>query len=294
VIRKGDYHGRPTRILESRDLWVEVLADAGPRIVRLGRVGSPENLLAETPDAGWDTPFGRYQLFGGHRLWYAPEDPELTAVPDDGLALEEIAGGVRLTGRVEPGTGLVRSMSIELDDDAPSLRLRHELCNSSAMPIELAPWSITQLPLGGSVILPQAAARSGHDVRPNRSLVLWPYTSWADERLDLGDGALLVDAVAGGDLKIGYFNVAGWVAYSGAAGVLVRRFEPAPGRPHPDLECNVETYCGARYVELEILGPLITLGERESTELSERWEIVDAALDRSDRRRLAEVLGASA
>jgi hypothetical protein len=294
VTRAGDYHGRPTRILESRRLWIEVLADAGPRIVRLGRSGSPENLLAETPDDGWDTPFGRYQLFGGHRLWYAPEDPEIGAVPDDGLALEEAGDSLRLTGRVEPGTGLVRSMTIELDDDGPSLRLRHELSNSSRTPIELAPWSITQLPLGGAVILPQAAARIGHDVRPNRSLVLWPYTSWADERLDLGEGALIVDAIAGGDLKIGYFNDAGWLAYARAGSVLVRRFEPSPGRRHPDLGCNVETYSGARYVELEVLGPLVTLGERESTELTERWEVRDAPAGQSEPRRLAEVLGTSA
>ena len=147
--------------------------------------------------------------------------------------------------------------------------------------------------LGGSVILPQAAARLGHDVRPNRSLVLWPYTSWADERLDLRDGSMIVDGVSGGDVKIGYFNDVGWLAYTRAGTILVRRFDPSPGRPHPDLGCNVETYCGSRYVELEILGPLVRLSEGESTELTECWEIVDAPAD-SDPRRLAEVLGTSA
>ena len=55
---------------------------AGPRIVRLGLAGSDRNLLAETPDLGWETPHGRYELFGGHRLWFAPEDPDRVAVPD--------------------------------------------------------------------------------------------------------------------------------------------------------------------------------------------------------------------
>ncbi len=82
-----DYHVRPTKRLESDTLRVEVLAEAGPRIVRLGFAGSSENLLAETPDIGWQTPLGRYELFGGHRLWFAPEDPERVAVPDSrGLA----------------------------------------------------------------------------------------------------------------------------------------------------------------------------------------------------------------
>ena len=72
----GEYHGRPTRRLDGDRLWVEVLATAGPRIVRLGLAGSGDNLLAETPDIGWETPTGRYELFGGHRLWFAPEDPD--------------------------------------------------------------------------------------------------------------------------------------------------------------------------------------------------------------------------
>jgi hypothetical protein len=60
----GACYGRNTRRISSADLWVEVLATAGPRIVRLGRAGSSRNLLAETPGAGWETPHGRCELFG--------------------------------------------------------------------------------------------------------------------------------------------------------------------------------------------------------------------------------------
>jgi hypothetical protein len=273
----GDYHGQPTRRIETDHLWVEALATAGPRIVRLGRAGSNENILAETPDDGWDTPFGRYELFGGHRLWYAPEDPERGAVPDvDGLVLEVGSESLRLTGRVEAPTGLVRTIALEVVSGGNALSVCHELCNTGDSPMELAPWSITQLPLGGTVILPQPAIRIGHDVRPNRNLVLWPYTSWADERLGLRDGAVVIDAVSGADLKVGYFNDAGWVAYVRGDTAFVRRFEPAIGKSHPDLGCNVETYSGPRYLELEVLGPLVTLAPGDSTLLVERWELAPA------------------
>jgi hypothetical protein len=273
----GDYHGQPTRRIETAHLWVEALATAGPRIVRLGRAGSTENILAETPDDGWDTPFGRYELFGGHRLWYAPEDPERGAVPDvDGLVLEDGSESLRLTGRVEAPTGLVRTIALEVVPGGNALSVCHELCNTGDSPLELAPWSITQLPLGGTVILPQPAVRIGHDVRPNRNLVLWPYTSWADERLGLRDGAVVIDAVTGADLKVGYFNDAGWVAYVRGDAAFVRRFEPATGKAHPDLGCNVETYSGPRYLELEVLGPLVTLAPGDSTVLVERWELAPA------------------
>lgn len=270
----GRYHGRPTRRLEGDHLWVEVLATGGPRIVRLGLTGSEENLLAETPDMGWQTPTGRYELMGGHRLWFAPEDPDRVAVPDtDGLILETDASGLRLTGTAEPLTGLVRSIVVGLDPASAAVTLRHELRNSGPAAIELAPWAITQLPLGGVVLLPQPAALDGHHIHPNRSLVLWPYASWADERLDLRDGLIVVHADAGRRLKIGYLNESGWIGYLRAGVLIVRRFEPAVGRRHPDLGCNVETYCRDRFLELELLGPLAELLPGASVVHVERWEV---------------------
>ena len=268
-----DYHGRPTYRLANDRLWVDVLATAGPRIVRLGLAGSPRNVLAETPDLGWETPHGRYELLGGHRLWFAPEDPDRVAVPDGtGLALEEGADGVTLTGAAESATGLVRSISLRLLESG-SLELVHALRNVSPHPIELAPWSITQLPLGGRVLLPQAPATQGHHVHPNRTLVLWPYTSWEDARFSPRDGLLTLAGDTGPNLKLGYFNDAGWVGYVRDGTVLVRRFSAQPGRPHPDLGCNVETYIGTRYVELELLGPLALLEPGTSTSLIEEWSV---------------------
>ena len=278
----GVYHGHPTRRLAGEHLWVDVLAKAGPRIVRLGLAGSPVNLLAETPGEGWDTPHGRYDLFGGHRLWFAPEDPDRVAIPDGhGLVLDPDGDGLRLTGAVERSTGLVRSMTVRLDRRRPELEVCHALRNSGETAIELAPWPITQLPLGGTVLLPQRAATAGHHVHPNRTLVLWPYTSWEDPRFRPRDGLLTIDALSGPGLKLGYFNDHGWVGYVRDGTSLVRRFEPLPGQPHPDLGCNVEVYVGSRYLELELLGPLGVLEPGATVTLLERWEVgrVDDATD---------------
>jgi hypothetical protein len=269
-----DFHGHEIRRLANDHLWVDVLATAGPRIVRLGLADSPANILAETPGDGWDTPHGRYELFGGHRLWFAPEDPDRVAVPDgQGLRIEPEADGIRLTGSAEVPTGLVRSMTLRLDPDHPSIEVCHALQNVGDRPTELAPWSITQLPLGGTVLLPQRAAAFGHRVHPNRTLVLWPYTSWEDPRFQPRDGLLSIDALAGRDLKLGYFNDAGWVGYVRNGTSLIRQFEPLAGQPHPDLGCNVEVYVGDRYLELELLGPLRVLEPGATVTLVERWQI---------------------
>ena len=283
IAGRGDaFHGRATRRLANDHLWLEVLASAGPRIVRLGLAGSPVNLLAETPGEGWDTPHGRYDLFGGHRLWFAPEDPDRVAIPDgQGLAVEPDGDGLRLLGAAEGPTGLVRSMTIALDQHRPGLEVRHALRNVGGRPIELAPWPITQLPLDGTVLLPQRAAVTGHHVHPNRMLVLWPYTSWDDPRFRPRDGLLTIDALPGPGLKLGYFNDDGWVGYVRDGTSLVRRFEPIAGQPHPDLGCNVEVYVGPRYLELELLGPLATLEPGATVSMLERWQIdrVDSSDD---------------
>lgn len=290
---EGQYHGRPTRRLEGDHLWVEVLATGGPRIVRLGLTGSTENLLAETPDMGWQTPNGRYELMGGHRLWFAPEVPDRVAIPDaDGLVLETDGAGLRLTGTAEPQTGIVRSMVVGLDPGSAAVTLRHELHNGGPAAIELAPWAITQLPLGGVVLLPQPPALDGHHVHPNRSLVLWPYASWTDERLDLRDGLIVVHAEAGRRLKIGYLNDSGWIGYLRAGVLIVRRFEPAIGQRHPDLGCNVETYCRDRFLELEVLGPLAELAPGASVLHIERWEVSRLVTVRERRAVPADITDA--
>ena len=286
-----DFHGRAAVRLANDRLWVDVLATAGPRIVRFGLAGAERNLLAETPELGWDTPHGRYELLGGHRLWFAPEDPNLVAIPDGrGLVIRHEPNGIILTGAVEAATGLVRAIRLILEPGAACLELHHELHNVGERPIELAPWSITQLPLGGRVILPERPATPGHFVRPNRSLVLWPYTSWEDPRFRPRDGLLTLDGQSGPDLKFGYFNEAGWVAYARDGLMLVRRFEPQPGRPHPDLGCNAETYIGSRYVELELLGPLATVEPGGRSTLIERWEVAatDPRASAPDLRAVAQ------
>lgn len=293
-VTRGDYHGRATLRLASPSLWLEVLAAGGPRLLRLGLAGSATNLLAETPDLGWETPLGRYELLGGHRLWFAPEDPDAVAIPDgDGLVVEPSPGGLRLTGRGEPSTGIVRSLDIRLDPGTASFAIRHELRNHGRASIELAPWSITQLPLGGRALMPQARAAAGHHVRPTRNLVVWPYTSWEDRRISLRDGVVVVHGTPGDDLKLGCFTELGWVAYVRGGVALVRRFEPALGRHHPDLECNVEAFCGRRYVELEVLGPLRTVAPGDSAVLQEWWELRSVGAARGDIGRLVADLGQS-
>jgi hypothetical protein len=285
----GDFHGSPTVGLAGGSVWFEALADAGPRVVRVAMTGEP-NLLAETPDVAWPTRDGPYRLYGGHRLWLAPESAGLQSTPDgDGLTVEQFEGGLRLVGPPDANCGCQRSIEIRPDPASAVLHIRHEVRNTGPRTIEAALWAITQLPPGGRAVLPQPAAAPGHGTRPNRLLALWPYSSFEDDRLAMRDGFVAVHGVPGpGDLKVGCAVDAGWVAWARDGVALVRRWSAEPGLAYADLGCNAEVFATDRYTELEVLGPLVTLGAGDRAILSETWELRRVGTD--DPSSLCDIL----
>jgi hypothetical protein len=272
-----DFHGLPTAILENEHLRLEYLTTAGPRIVGLSRHGSP-NLLADMFAMTSDTPLGKYHFLGGHRLWISPESIEKTYIPDmSGLTVLPVAEGVTLAGPSEPVSGVRKSLLVELDAHRPAVRLTHTILNEASQPATFAPWAISQFRQGGTVILPQPVGNTDpHGLLSNRLLMLWPYTRINDPRLALRDDFILLHATpALPPVKLGYYNTAGWLAYW-QAGLLFRKsFDLHPGASYPDGGCNAETYCDHRFVELESLGPLVTLAPGQAVVHHETWELYD-------------------
>lgn len=255
---------------------MDALAQAGPRLVRLILAGAQENLLAETPQVHWPTHYGEYHLWGGHRLWHAPEAAPRSSIPDDiGLNATQLPNGFLLCQQVEPGTGIRKSLEVRLDPHRPALTLTHRLHNEGLWPVELSAWAITQLPLGGMVVLPQQNALGEQSrLLPNRKLVLWPYTRWADPRLILSDDLILLHAAPQPyACKVGYFNHQGWAGYVRGNVFFLKRFHARPDLAYPDYDCNVETYCQDLFVELETLGPLTRLEPGAAVTHVEEWEI---------------------
>lgn len=271
------FHGQPTRQICSKFVQLEVLEHAGPRIVRLC-MRDTANLFAEVPDFVIPTDFGNYHMWGGHRLWHAPEAMPRTYFPDDeGNVVTEVQDGLLLEGQIEPHTGMRKSIEVRLARDKPEVRLVHILSNHGDQTVELTPWAITQLRLGGIVIAPMPVGNSDpQGLLPNRQFSLWPYTRICDARLHWDDDFLLFKADAGlPAFKIGYFNPHGWLAYW-IDGVLFRKiFDVHPGVSHPDGNCNAEIYCNDRFVELESLAPLKRIAPGEKVQAEETWEVFD-------------------
>jgi hypothetical protein len=272
----GDFFGLTTEKLGNEHISLEYLAEAGPRIVRFGKADSKVNLLAEVPDLFWETPYGKYLIRGGHRLWHSPEAFPRTYVPDnEGLEIERADGGVRLVQPVEGSTGIRKSIEIRLESDQPRVHLVHCLKNEGMWPVELAPWAITQVVLGGVAILPQPKIdQDPSALLPNRQVVMWPYSRWSDPRLELHDDYILIRGKAHiPPFKLGYANKSGWIAYLLSDFLFVKRFELLAGSSYPDFGCNTECYCNDRFLEIESLGPITLLQPGQEVLHRETWEL---------------------
>jgi hypothetical protein len=272
-----DFHGLPTAVLENGQIRLEYLTTAGPRIVGLSYHASP-NLLADMHEMTSDTPLGKYFFLGGHRLWIGPESIEKTYIPDKaGVEVLQVPNGVKLIGSSEPVSGVRKSLLIELEVGRPAVRLVHTIFNENPDPLTLAPWAISMFRQDGTAILPQTVGNTDpHGLLSNRLLVLWPYMRINDPRLILRDDFILLHATpALPPLKLGYLNTAGWMAYW-KDGILFRKsFDLHPGASYTDGGCNAEVYCNDRFVELESLGPLVSLAPGIATTFTETWELHD-------------------
>ena len=267
------FEGHTCVRLEGARSVVIVSVSAGPRI--LGLFGDGENLLAVLPEAGLDRPDGRrFRFLGGHRLWVAPEDPDVTYQPDEHpCAVSEVDGGVRVEAPPD-GSGLIKS--IEVRGNEHGWIVDHSLTNASSASLRLAPWAITQLRPGGEVTIPNDAKESGPNA--DRSLVLWPYTDLADPRIGFAPGVVRIDARSGGaPLKLGVAPSLGSVRYSLMGQTFEKRMTIEPEAEYPERGAAVQVYLCDTFCELETLGPLRIVEPDAAATHRERWALSDSA-----------------
>jgi hypothetical protein len=263
--------------LRSGPLAAFVATGFGPRIVGL-EVDDSGNLFAVLPRAALPTPDGgRFHFRGGHRLWVGPESPARTYRPDDAAVdVEELDAGLRVTGAADRATGLRKAIELRADGDG-RMSVRHTVYNVGPRTALLAPWAITQLPLGGRAILPLATGAGPESPLPDRRLVLWPYTDVGDARLRLRNELVEVttDRTAvdapGARLKVGGSTARGALGYVRDGWLFAKRSAVTGERGYPDLGADAQVYCDGRFLELESVGPLAEVAPGERAEHVERW-----------------------
>jgi len=266
----------------------------GPRIVRYGFIGGV-NVLGEVPDVVKHTTLGPWQPRGGHRLWTSPEHMPRSYAPDNEPVDVQVSGStVTLTQSIEAGTGVQKVMTVTLADTGSEVTVGHKLVNHNIWGIEVAPWALTIMRPGGTVIVPQEPFLShAEHLLPVRAISMWGFTDLADPRWQIGSRfiRLRTDAALAAPQKIGVANRQGWAAYWCEGELFVKRYLWDESVRYPDFGVNTETFTAGDFIELETLGGLVSLPPGASTSHDERWFLFRDVRLPSEDEELAGELG---
>lgn len=251
-----------------------VTTDVGPRIIRFGFVGD-ENEFKEYDEMVGRTGGDDWQIYGGHRLWHAPEARPRTYYPDNSpVDLERRDGFVRLIQPTEQTTGIQKEIDILLSSSRAHVKLTHRLRVRRVSTEKLAPWPISVMAPSGKAILP-LPPRTGHEeqLSPTNTITLWGYTDMTDRRWTWGKRYVMLaqDPGAGTPQKAGFMVTDGWVAYCRGGHLFVKKFDYVDGPRYPDFGCTVELFTNHDMLELETLGPLVQSRQGLAAEHVEHW-----------------------
>lgn len=247
--------------LRGEDLQLVVTNEVGPRIIECSVAGGP-NLFKEFPAELGRTSGEEYLLFGGHRLWHAPEAYPRSYARDFGpVTVEPLADGARFVQPDELETRVRKSITVRFLGDR-RLSIEHRLRNGNPWEIELAAWAMSLFPEDSRVIVPQEPWRPHPEyLDPARTLTLWGYTRMDDPRVTWGRRWLQLreDATVEGKFKLGIDNRQRWLAAWTRGWLVLRSFGRDPSARYPDGGCNCEIFTMPGFLEVETLGPLTRL-----------------------------------
>lgn len=280
-------YGGWTECLRLANEHLELIAttEVGPRVLHLARPGG-SNLFKVWPDQLGRTGGAEWRIYGGHRLWHAPEVRPRTYAPDnDPVQVDWDGRRLRLTAPVEAGTGVQKEIELTLATNRPAVTVVHRLHNRGPWEIELAPWALSVCQGPGRALIPQEPpVAHAERLLPVRTVALWGYTDMQDPRYTWGSRLVAVrsDPDRRTSQKVGFMNTQGWAAYARSGEVFLKRFAFDPQARYADLGCNLEVYTNGDMLELETLGPLTRLAPGAAVEHVERWYVFAAALGETE------------
>lgn len=259
-----------------------VTIDVGPRIIFFGPSDGP-NLLYNDLERKfiWNSTelqahFGegsQFILYGGHRLWTAPERFPDSYIPDNSpVVYTLLPEGVRFTAPIGRNSAVQLSFEIVMTGDTQDMMVVHCAQNISHEEQTLSLWGITALQPGGQLLIPQNERASA---APNRTLSFWPFTDIQDPRFFFGNRYLTLKQISEQNtrFKIGMNNQLGWAAYLMDQYAFVKRFVYNHEAQYPDNGSSVEAFAHQDLLELQTLSPLYRLEPKEMVRHVENWSV---------------------
>ncbi len=271
-----DYHGwRECTRLENGIVELIVAPKIG-RIIRYSYVGG-QNVLWENSELLGKTVASapdrkEWANFGGDKVWNAPQDrwnwppdPELDPGTQTITVLSDQS--ILMVGKGSSKTGIAIRRHVKMSADSTEVVVTNTIVNTSTSNQNWSVWEIAQVDDPETASIP-------------RSLKGDPFVVLMDNKapartVTLVSGQVVVRRDSKKNGKVGTSNPLG-MARSMKNGVTFEmRLIDQPGT-YPDKECRQQIYWnddGAKYVELELLGPIKVLRPDAAANTVVKWSL---------------------
>jgi hypothetical protein len=262
-----------------------ITGGVGPRILSLS-IGDGPNILFV--DERGVHARGDWRLYGGHRLWVAPETEATYAPDNDRCRVETDQDRITVTAP-EKAPGIERAITVS--ERGGNFVVTHTVTNRAETLAAGALWALTCVMPEGTIFFPWGTG-GDWDLR---GVVYWK--GWMGSSTDFRspqfvptDDLFLVRPT--GEVgKVGTAGHGGFVGVTTDHYTFVKRFDRHPAAPYPDEGCAIQCYTCPDFVELETLGPVVTLFPNVPVTHVEEWVVSEGPIDPEDGaavRRLVE------
>jgi hypothetical protein len=250
--------------------------EVGPRILSY-RTPAGTNVFHNYPKHMGRSGEAKWMNRGGHRLWISPEDSTLSYIPDNTAVPCETLGelSVKVTTPSSSAREIRKDITVTLASSGSGVELNHTLTNEGSTSETIAPWALSVMAPAGIAILPQPPlGQHPRDLLPNRALIIWAFSDTTDSRFHLGKNFIsLRQENNPAPFKFGLAHQGKWAAYLLGDQLFTKTVAFIEGATYADMGCNFESFTNEDMLEIETLGPLVTLAPGESISHRETWAL---------------------
>ncbi len=237
-------------------------------------VSGRENIFYEQPaDTAYLTAPSGWRIFGGHRLWLAPES-EKSYYPDNSSIKYDIEENeIKLEQDADKYLHIIKYIKICFSEDDPSvLSVTHIVKNNGNKELCAGVWTVSAMAAGAVIEIPFNGTKEGY--APGRNISLWRDTNLGDSRLKVSSEKISIyHKPLNNYFKIGLWCDEGRAACISNGQKFEKKAEVFKDRDYPDNNVNVEVFQCPQMLEFELLGPLSKIPPGESISFTEQWKV---------------------
>lgn len=258
--------------ISDKNTEIAVALDFGIRVVHLSCCGCENLFYMQPSDCSDGFTEGDWRLYGGHRLWLAPESSD-SYYPDNSPVRYTVTEyGILFEQNLDPLLKVYKRLLLNISADG-SVRIEQQIENASDQIIEGAAWGVNTLDGGGEAEITFGCEKCG-SFNPQRVISLWSDTNLSDPRICFKKDRVIARHMPLKDyLKIGLYCKPGKAVFKNKGQLFELTFDADDLELYPDNGCNFELYMCQQFMELESLGKMTTILPGQCATHVELWRL---------------------